>query len=60
MQSNYIGDDDSNSFGAAKQELENKYVDKYRLRKNTVLVTLKKEWVLLFLHVRISVKVLFY
>ena len=33
MQSSYIGDDDSNSFGTVKEELENKYVDKYRIEK---------------------------
>lgn len=42
MQSSYIGDDDSNSFGAAKQELENKYVDKYQIEKEYCIGHVKK------------------
>ena len=55
----YIGDGDSNSFGAVKQELEN-MVTNIKLRKKTVSATLKKEWVLHFVHIRISARVLFY
>ena len=53
----YIGDGDPHSFGAVKQELENKYGDKYQIEKGD---TLQKIWILLFVHIRIGVYVLFY
>ena len=38
----YIGDGDSNSFGAVKQELESKYGDKYQIKKEDCIGHIKK------------------
>ena len=41
----YIGDGDSNSFGAVKQEFENKYGDKYQIEKEDCISHIKKRMV---------------